>query len=119
MGALHTAFAFFYKHPLFRCKQWFLPRLFELQLRLSLYAWSPGLDAQSARAYSSQARLLRHSVHRHGLTGFSITFVFIYLLVSLVELVFGKHVFLFDKDLHDEGVVAFVGFFVHMVFGGL
>merc|ERR1712048_405765 len=82
--ALHTAFAFYFKHPLYRCKQWFLVQLFSRQLGLALYSWSPWLDAHSARAYSSQARLLRHSTHRHGLTGFTVTVLLIYIIVSFL-----------------------------------
>lgn len=110
----HHTFAFYYKHPLYQAKSHFAISMIVCQLCLVLYSLSPWTSAADAMFYSNQARLIRHSAHRHVLVGLIMSMLSLFLFYSCVT---GHG--LFDKDAYDEGFVAFAVCLVHVFFGGL
>lgn len=108
----HSTFAFYYKHPIYRSDSCFAISIGVCQLALFVYLWLPFVNATDAMQLSNQARLIRHSAHRHILVGL-VVFIFISYVVYSGLSCAGS------KSLVDEGVVCAVTLLVHVIFGGL
>merc|ERR1712216_1077912 len=111
---LHNTFAFYYKHPIYSAPCCFAQLLVISQLILCLYICLPGVHATDAMQYSNQARLIRHSAHRHVLVGIIMCVCLPYLFISCIT-----RRYMFDSDLYDEGVVVFMTLVVRVFFGGV
>lgn len=110
----HRTFAFYYKHPIFRCQRWFAMSVFLSQLLICTYVWYPFAHATDLMQISSQVRLIRLAAHRHIYNGLIVNICVAFFVVSCLT-----KGFMFDKDYYDEGVLIFVTMVLHALFGGM